>query len=279
MRRRDSGTDRGDRHRRCDAAPVAGAGQFPASADAAPAGRSRKPALGRRRSDLPGATTSPRHKVADVRDEPRTKARADAVERRAERREAPLRVRQSRSGNASQAFPRRVSRKDPPRGAPAPRRRPALRSPHVLRGGKEEKTRANPAPTQQYGRRSVGCLTWRSASRAVVPGGDPSPPESLVWRSCARSNRLGLRVSAFASLSRERPIECLRSPSHCELLGCLTHQRLHSRLVRAFAGVRAAPKLIIGRLSIVIKYSLNRVCGIARSRGERTRTPTQTRET
>jgi hypothetical protein len=35
----------------------------------APAGVPRKHALGRRRSDLPGATTSPRHWVADVRDE------------------------------------------------------------------------------------------------------------------------------------------------------------------------------------------------------------------
>jgi hypothetical protein len=54
MRRRDGGTDRETAPEMRRPSPMAGAGQFPVSADAAPAGLPRKQAPGRRRGSARG---------------------------------------------------------------------------------------------------------------------------------------------------------------------------------------------------------------------------------
>jgi hypothetical protein len=175
MRRREAGRT-GGRRRRCGADP---GGRRRAIPGLRPMRRPRVCLASRLPGGAgapPGGTTAPRQELADGR-AAGAKAPAKSRTKSAARRRSwgsPWRSPRGAPGGAAPgpsiperecltSVPRRVSRKDLPRGAPAPRRLPALHSPHVVREGKGKRTRACPGPTSRIRAMTYGCLTFEYA--------------------------------------------------------------------------------------------------------------------
>ena len=85
---------------------------------------------------------------------------------------------------------RRADRKAPPKGAVAQRPGASRRSIPFMEGEKENGMRADPAPEiKEYGRRSVGCSSFRGAAKRANP-------ESISTNG-AITDRQGIMDSGF----------------------------------------------------------------------------------